>query len=98
MTSFMLYALDRVRSGARSVGWEPLVSTSRHGILSLLSQIKVGKLTVLERDGTETVCGKGEEADRNLDVSLRVLRDAFWLRLGLFADMVGKPVFFREPS
>lgn len=96
MTSFVLYALDRVRSGARSIGWEPLVNASRHSILSLLSQIKVGRLTVRERDGTKTICGKDEGADKNLDVSLGVLRDVFWVRLALFADMVCKPLSFRE--
>src|ERR1700744_1488580 len=86
MASCVTSALNRVCTYSILVGWEPLVRTSRHIILSLLSQIKVGCLVVQERDGTETICGKGMGAIPVATV--RILRNAFWIRLALFADMV----------
>ncbi|KAK7905400.1 hypothetical protein LTR67_000121 [Exophiala xenobiotica] len=86
MSSSVSSALERVRTYAGTLAWDPLVTTSRRLILSLFSDIKVGRLTIVERDGTETVCGQVGEHVSPL-VHLRVMRDAFWLRLALFADM-----------
>ncbi|KIX04278.1 uncharacterized protein Z518_05145 [Rhinocladiella mackenziei CBS 650.93] len=87
MSSLVTSALDRIRSYAGGVVWEPLVKTSRQLILSLISQIKVGRLTVVERDGTQTTCGKVTGDLIHPQAQLRVVRDPFWLRLALFADM-----------
>ena len=46
-------------------------------------------------DGTEIVCGNMKQANNRPVVSLRVLRDAFWVRLALFADMVCEVVALR---
>jgi hypothetical protein len=88
MASLVASALDRARGYAGAVAWDPLVKTSRHLILSLLSQIKTGRLTVVERDGKETICGQVGGEAVHPQVQLRVVRNAFWLRLALFADMV----------
>lgn len=84
----LTWASGKVCSYAGTAAWEPLVRTSRRIILSLLSQIKVGRLTVLERDGTETICGLNTGDEVHPLAQLHVVRDAFWLRLALFADMV----------
>ena len=65
-----------------------VVSTCRRSILSVLFQIKVGCLVVPEKDGTETTCGDKKRAGNKPMTFLCVLRDAFWVRLALFADMV----------
>lgn len=88
MTSLVTSALDRVRSYAGAVAWGPLVQTSRQLVLSLLSQIEHGRLTVIEKDGTSTICGDAEAETVQPAAQLRVVRDSFWLRLALFADMV----------
>lgn len=77
-------ALDRLRSFTGSIAWGPLVNLSRSLILSTLSGIRVGKLTIHERDGTQTICG-GLEGPIT---ALHIRKDVFWLRLALFADMV----------
>lgn len=95
MTSLFSSTLDSVRSLAGSIAWKPLVNVSRSGVLSLIQQIEVGKLTIHESDGTETRCGEVEVKDSSRPVTeLKVLREAFWVRVALFADMV----FFRQPS
>lgn len=91
MTSLLTSALDRVRNYAGAVAWGPLVQTSRSVILSLLSQIEQGRLTIIERDGTSTICGDAETENVQPATELRVVRDSFWVRLALFADMV-RPV------
>lgn len=88
MASFVTSAVGRARSYAGAIAWEPLVKTTRHSILSLLSQIKFGRLTIIERDGTQTVCGAAKGQGNIPETSLRVVRDAFWLRVAFFADMV----------
>lgn len=88
MTSLVTSALDRVRNYAGAVAWGPLVQTSRQLVLSLLSQIEHGRLTVIEKDGTNTICGDAEGETVLPAAHLRVVRDSFWLRLALFADMV----------
>jgi cyclopropane-fatty-acyl-phospholipid synthase len=85
VTSFLTSA----RSYASSIAWDPLVQLSRASILALLKGIQVGQLTVKEKDDVETVCGNAVLARTEVPVtSLKVVRDVFWLRLALFADMV----------
>lgn len=92
MTSFVSSALDSLRSFTGSVAWAPLVQLSRSSILSLMKGIEVGQLTIREKDGTETLCGKSAEGRDPWPVtSLNVVREAFWLRLAFFADMVSWP-------
>ena len=88
MNSLVTSALDRVRNYAGAFAWGPLVQTSRQLVLALLSQIEQGRLTVIERDGTSTLCGEAGAKTVQPAAQLRVVRDSFWLRLALFADMV----------
>jgi cyclopropane-fatty-acyl-phospholipid synthase len=87
--SIVTTALDALRGYAGSVGWGPLVRISRTAILSLLSRIEKGSLVVKESDGRETVCGSRHSAGGpGPRTELMVHREAFWVRLLLFADMV----------
>ena len=91
MSSLLSSALDTLRGYAGSTAWGPLVRLSRTAILSLLNGIEVGCLIIKERDGTETRCGGGKGSHVCATpprTELRVQREAFWLRLALFADMV----------
>lgn len=88
MTSLVTSALDRVRNYAGAFAWGPLVQTSRQLVLSLLSRIEHGSLTVVEKDGITTVYGEVGAETLQPAAHLRVIRDSFWLRLALFADMV----------
>lgn len=88
MVGLIASALDSVRSYAGSFAWGPLVSFSRSSILGLLSNIEIGQITVTEKDGTVTVCGKPPKKGDPVPItSLEVMRETFWLRLALFADM-----------
>lgn len=78
---------DAVRSYAGSFTWGPLVSLSRNAVLSLLSRIEEGQLVVTDTDGTITICGAPKPSGRPR-TELTVQKDAFWVRLLLFADMV----------
>ncbi|KIV93643.1 hypothetical protein PV10_04840 [Exophiala mesophila] len=87
MTSLVTSALDQARGFAGAFAWGPAVSVSRNLVLALLSRIQRGRLTILENDGTTTICGQTSGDPVEPNVHLRVVRDAFWLRLALFADM-----------
>lgn len=92
MTSLVNFALDTLRSYTGSVAWGPLVQFSRSSILNVLSGIDTGTLIVREKDGSETICGKPPMGMGPWPMSnLKVLREAFWLRVALFADMVSVP-------
>ena len=73
-----------------SFTWGPFVSLSRATILGLLSRIEVGQLVVTDNDGTVTVCGNPNIKDGSPRTELKILREAFWVRVMLFADMVGR--------
>jgi cyclopropane-fatty-acyl-phospholipid synthase len=90
MSELIISALDVARRCAGSVAWDPLVVLSRTGVLSLLQQITVGQLLVVDKDGAQTLCGQSSVADLPTDpkTELRIRNDAFWVRLALFADMV----------
>lgn len=81
-------ALDQARGLAGAFAWGPAVNISRKLVLSLLSRVQYGRLTILENDGTTTICGQATRDAVEPNVHLRVVRDAFWLRLALFTDMV----------
>lgn len=88
MLSLVTGALDALRAQVGSVAWGPLVTTSRNAVLSLLQQIEIGRLLVVEEDGSETVCGKKVASKTVPATELKVHRETFWVRLALFADMV----------
>ena len=96
MAAALVSALDAVHSYTGAVAWGPLIRYSRSTILALLKSIDTGQLTVRERDGTVTVCGKtSEDDDATPTANLTVSRETFWLRLALFADMVSLGLSYR---
>lgn len=88
--TFVTRTVDAVRNYVGSLTWAPLVSVSRRTVLGLLQRIEEGELAVEERDGTVTRCGGGGSLSQcsGLQARLYVQREAFWVRLLLFADMV----------
>lgn len=90
--------LQAVAGYGASLAWPTFLSLSRSAILSLLQKIQVGQLTIKDVDGTITICGQTKvkpisQADRTVysipSTELVVHKDTFWIRLLLFADMVG---------
>ena len=89
MSGLVASLSEAARSYTGSIAWSPLVQLSRASILNVLKGIGFGQLTIKEKDGVETVCGRADIGRTALPVtSLKVVREAFWLRLALFADMV----------
>ena len=79
---------DSLRSYVGSFTWGPFVTISRSTVLGLLGRIQVGQLVVEDCDGTTTICGELGEKDGSPHTELKVLKEAFWVRVMLFADMV----------
>ena len=91
--SLLSYPLDAVRSYAGSLTWQPVVRFSRRAVLGLLRRIAVGQIIVTDSDGARIVCGAPQVRDGIPRTELRIVSEAFWVRVLLFADMVsGKPV------
>lgn len=86
---------DSLRSYLGSFTWGPFVKLSRSTVLGLLSRIEVGQLVVRDSDGTVTICGQPCIKDGSPRTELRVSKEAFWVRVMLFADMVGDLIFAR---
>ena len=61
-------------------------------VLDLLARIEVGQLVVTDSDGTVNVCGSPAVKDGSPRAELKVKKEAFWVRLLLYADMVGECV------
>ena len=80
--------VDAVRAYTGSVTWGPLVSLSRSVVISLLRRVEVGQIVVTDVNGIMTLCGAPQPKDGTPRTELKVLREAFWVRLFLFADMV----------
>ncbi len=84
---------DSLHSYLGSFTWGPFVNLSRSTVLGLLSRIEVGQLVVRDSDGTVTICGQPGSKDASPRTELRVSKEAFWVRVMLFADMVGDLIF-----
>ena len=84
---------DSLRSYIGSSTWGPFVKLSRSTVLGLLSRIQVGQLVVRDSDGIVTICGQPGSKDASPCTELRVSKEAFWVRVMLFADMVGDLIF-----
>ena len=65
---------------------------SRNTVLGLLGRIEVGQLVVIDSDGTVTLCGKQDGKNETPRTELKVLKEAFWVRVLLFADMVRRAI------
>ena len=82
-------SFDSLRIYVSSFTWRPLVKLSRSTVLGLLGRIEIGQLVVKDCDGTGTICGGSGDKDGSPQTELKVLKEAFWVRVMLFADMVG---------
>lgn len=80
---------DSLRSYVGSFTWAPFLKFSRSTVLGLLSKVEIGQLVVKDSDGKVTFCGPAGANDGAPRTELRVLKEAFWVRVMLFADMVG---------
>ena len=85
-------AFNSLRSYLDSFTRGPFVKLSRSTVLGLLSRIEVGQLVLKDSDGAVTICGQSGIEDACPHTELRVLKEAFWVRVMLFADMVGDPI------
>ncbi|KAK4691833.1 cyclopropane-fatty-acyl-phospholipid synthase, partial [Lecanoromycetidae sp. Uapishka_2] len=81
------HTFDFVRSYLGSFTWGPLVKLSRSAVLGLLRKVEIGQLVIEDIDGTKTICGRSGAMDGAPRTELKVLKEAFWVRLMLFADM-----------
>ena len=79
---------DSLRNYVGSFTWGPFVTISRSTVLGLLGRIQVGQLVVEDCDGTTTICGQLGGRHGSPHTDLKVLKEAFWVRVMLFADMV----------
>lgn len=86
-------SFDSLRSYVGNFTWGPFVTLSRRTVLGLLGRIEEGQLVVRDSDGTVTICGKSEIKDGSPRTELKVLKEAFWVRVMLFADMVGEQLY-----
>ncbi|CUS15800.1 unnamed protein product [Tuber aestivum] len=65
------------------IAWEPFVGVCMRAVLALLSKIEDGRLVVTFMDGRREVFGGGGVPQ----VEITVLKEMFWVRLFLFADL-----------
>ena len=79
---------DSLRSYVGSFTWAPFVTISRSTVLGLLERIQIGQLVVEDCNGKTTICGELGRKDGSPHTELKVLKEAFWVRVMLFADMV----------
>ena len=76
-----------LRDAAGGVAWSPLVQASRALCLAVLGKIQVGGLEIVDLDSQVHKCGEAE-ASGTPSATLTIHKDAFWVRLALFGDMV----------
>lgn len=74
---------------AQSLLIPPIVNFARSTVLEVLKRVETGRLLVIDADGKTTVCGHFIAAEGEPCTELRILNEVFWLRVLLFADMVG---------
>ncbi|KAL8698342.1 MAG: hypothetical protein Q9224_001897 [Gallowayella concinna] len=80
-------SFDAARNYVGSFTWDPIVRLSRIAVLSLLGRVKTGHIVIIDTDDSETICGERWPKEGVPKTELKVLKDAFWVRLLLFADM-----------
>lgn len=88
--------LQALGSYSASYAWGPLLALSRTTILSLLSRIQTGQLKIVDVDGRTTSYGEQNVKQEQNSIysapraELIVHKEMFWVRMLLFADMVGQ--------
>jgi hypothetical protein len=93
MSALVSSALDTLRGYTGSTAWAPLVRISRAAVLSLFHRIEFGCLLLTDESGEQTRCGRDAGLGSHVCTTpprteLKIKREAFWVRLALFADMV----------
>lgn len=93
MSALVSSALDTLRGYAGSTAWAPLVRVSRTAVVSLFQRIEFGCLLITDERGAQMRCGRDAGMGSHVCTTppraeLKVRREAFWVRLALFADMV----------
>ncbi|KAL8872130.1 MAG: hypothetical protein Q9174_002190 [Haloplaca sp. 1 TL-2023] len=78
---------DAAKSNVSFIAWSPLVRLSRAAVLNVLSGVEVGHIAIVDSDGSETICGERWAKEGVPATELKVLKETFWVRLLLFADM-----------
>ena len=81
-------SFDAARGYLGSFTWKPFIRLSRAAVLGLLARIETGHILIIDNDGSEIVCGERWPKDGVPKTELKVLKDTFWVRLLLLADMV----------
>ena len=69
-----------------AVAWDPMLQLSKTTITSLFRQIERGQLALVDHKGRRSFYGKEGTGPM---VELQIHKEIFWLRVLLFADMVG---------
>jgi cyclopropane-fatty-acyl-phospholipid synthase len=100
MSKLLSQSLDGLRSNLGSLTWNPTLRVAKSSILSILSQIQIGTLLLVdESDQTNYVFGqkdvkaletiaRSRNRIDNVPLAKIVVKHAeFWMRLFLFADM-----------
>ena len=80
--------IDSVRSYIGSFTWGPLIALSKSTVLSQLLKVQAGQLVITDEYGEVTLCGAPVMKDGSPRTELKVVKEVFWLRVLLFADMV----------
>jgi hypothetical protein len=88
LTNVFSGVLDTAHSYAGSFTWEPAVRFSRSTVLNMLMRVEVGQIVVRDVNGQVAICGSSKPKDGSLRVEQQVKKEAFWVWLLLFADMV----------
>lgn len=99
-TQKLLSLADRAIGGTRDVvvgqSWGPLVKLARTIIISLMEKITRGQLRVYTQDGIYTFGQPsvdvndplpGDDGDGTLKAEIRVVNDAFWVRMLILSDL-----------
>lgn len=89
ITQSLYTRLDGLRKYAGSLAWGPLTQLSRTAILSVLQKTEIGQLKITDTSGELIICGQSKELINGPRTELRIHKDTFWVRMLLFADMVG---------
>lgn len=89
--SFIYQTAQGIRTQLGSLSWGPAVSFSRSTILGLFQYVQAGQVKVTFVDGESEVYGQETPEPGMPTAELKVVKDTFWVRMLLFADMVSMP-------
>ena len=73
---------------AQSIAVPPIIDFAKSTVVQVLKRIETGRIMIMDHDGEATVCGRFIAAEGEPCTELRVLKELFWVRVLLFADMV----------